>query len=108
MKALTRRIGRLEHQLSTDGSSPGILLVLSGVGCQLALDQDKCIQILCECELLSAGGVCVVDFSKVPHGLNAEETKKFLREKGAEICGLRSAQNYGGRAGGALQENQRR
>jgi hypothetical protein len=32
----------------------------------------------------------------------------FLREDGADICGLRSAQVHGGPEGGAPQENQAR
>lgn len=108
MKALTRRIGRLEHQLGADENSPRILLIVSGAGCRPALDQDKCIQILRECDFLPTGRVGLVHLYKIPDGLNAEQTERFLRENGAEICGSRSAQSHGGPAGAAAQANQRR
>jgi hypothetical protein len=31
-----------------------------------------------------------VNLGKIPEGLNAEETKGFLRENAAEICGHRA------------------
>jgi hypothetical protein len=37
-----------------------------------------------------AGGVQSVHFAGVPLGLSPEELKRYLREKGAEICGPRT------------------
>jgi hypothetical protein len=84
-------------------------MVVSGP--DLALDVDTCLQILRECEFLPAvngTGIRLVTLCSIPKGLSAEETERFLWEKGAEICGSRGAQNHGGPTGGALQENQRR
>lgn len=39
---------------------------------------------------------------EIPFGLSEEELKRFLRENGAEICGLRDAQNQGGQAGAGV------
>jgi hypothetical protein len=109
MKAVTRRVRRLEARFGCgEGSSQGIQLVVSGP--YLALDDDTCLQILRECGFLPARfvGIRLVTLCRIPKGLSAEETERFLREKGAEICGSRGAQNHGGPAGAAPQENQRR
>jgi hypothetical protein len=66
------------------------------------------MQILRECEFLPTGRVGLVHLYKIPDGLNAEQTERFLRENGAEICGSRSVQSHGGTASGAPQENQGR
>jgi hypothetical protein len=71
-------------------------MVVTTAGRGLALDQDRCVQILRECGLLPTGPVGVVDLGQIPDGLNAEELERFLRKDGAEICGLRSAQNHQG------------
>jgi hypothetical protein len=43
--------------------------------------------ILRERWFLSSGHVCVVDLGKIPDGLNAKETERFLRENSAVVCG---------------------
>ena len=83
-------------------------MVVTAAGKRLALDPDRCIEILRECGLPPTGPVGVVNLGQIPDGLNAEELETFLREDGAEICGLRSAQNHGGPEGEAPQENQAR
>ena len=84
MNALTRRIRRLEDQLRPRNGT-GILVVASGVG--LTLDPDSCVDILRERGFLPTGlGMCLVDLLAIPDDLNAEETERFLRENGAEIC----------------------
>jgi hypothetical protein len=112
MKEVTRRVRRLEARFGCgDGSSEGIRLVVCRPSRKPALDEDACIEILRECGFLpvvNGIGVHFLDFGKIPGGLNAKETERFLRENGSEICGFRSAQNHGGPAGGAHQENQRR
>ena len=70
--------------------------------------EDRCVQILRECGFLPTGPVGVVNLGDIPEGLNAEELERFLRKNGAETRGLRSAQDHGGREGGAPQENQAR
>jgi len=64
--------------------------VISRVERRLALDQDRCIEILGECAVLPAGpAVGVVNLLEVPKGLNAKETERYLRENAAAICGFR-------------------
>ena len=53
---------------------------------KLALDTDSCVGILRECGFLPARRWVVVDLGKIPDGLNAKETERFLRENGAETC----------------------
>ena len=52
-------------------------------GQELALDTDTCIQILRDCGKWRKGKCGVVNFLKVPDGLNEDELEKFLREHGA-------------------------
>jgi hypothetical protein len=61
-----------------------------GRGCELALDTDACVEILRESGFLPDGPhFAAVNLLHVPDGLNAEELWRFLRERGAEICGSR-------------------
>ena len=106
MKAISKRLCKLESQFGLGPETEQLLLVVTAAGKALALDQDRCIQILRECGFLPTGPVGLVNLGEIPDGLNAEELERFLREDGADICGLRSAQNHGGPADEALQENQ--
>ena len=108
MKAISKRICRLESQFGLGPETEQLLLVVTAAGRVLALDQDRCTQILRECGFLPTGPVGLVNLGQIPDGLNAEELERFLRKDGADICGLRGAQNHGERAGGAPQESQRR
>jgi hypothetical protein len=96
MKAVVRRIARLEDRLGTADGKQQLLLVVCRAGWGVALDQDTCMKILSECGFLPTGRVGVVNLGTIPLGLNAEETERFLRENGSEICGFRA----GGRGRG--------
>src|ERR1700732_3245542 len=101
MNALARRVRRLENQFAPVHGKR-LLLVVSHAGWGPALDQDTCIEILGECGFLPTGTLGLVNFGKIPKGLNAKETERFLRELGAEICGIRGTQDLGGRAGAGV------
>ena len=90
-KIIERRINKLENQFGC--GQEGILVVVGKAGRGLALDQDRCVQILEESGFLPAGAYGLVNLCSIPAGLNAEETESFLRENAAEICGRR--QNEG-------------
>jgi len=60
----------------------------------LALDQDRCVQILRERGFLPTGPIGIVNLAAVPHGLDAEELERFLREHGEETRGLNGVQNH--------------
>ena len=60
-------------------------MVLMSAAQDLALEPDACIEILRECGRLPKGPGGVVDLSKIPDGLNAAETERFLREHGAKL-----------------------
>ncbi len=70
------------------------LLIVYDLGWERALDEGACIRILGECGFLPTGPCGVVDLSKIPPGLNAEETETFLREHGAETRNLGRAGTY--------------
>jgi hypothetical protein len=100
MRTVARRIAKLEDRFLPGNGKPQLLLVVTAAGKALALDQDRCIQILRECGFLPTGPVGLVNLGEIPNGLNAEELERFLRKDGEEICGLRSVQNHGGDHGG--------
>ena len=108
MRTIARRLQRLEKGFGLGPETEQLLLVVTKAGWGLALDRDRCVQILRECGFLPTGPVGVVNLGQIPDDLNAEELERFLREDGADICGLRSSQNHGGPEGGAPQENQAR
>ena len=88
MKSVNRRIGKLEESFGV--SKKGRLLVIVSLSSlRLALDEDRCIQILDECGFLQRSGIAMAFLSRIPDELNASETEKFLRTEGAKICGPR-------------------
>jgi hypothetical protein len=83
IKAVARRIRRLEDRFGS-ASGPSGLVVVSCV--TLALDSDRCVEILRECGFVGTRGIVIVDLCKVPKGLNKDEIETYLREHGAEVC----------------------
>jgi hypothetical protein len=88
MKTISKRLVKLEDRLGIADGKPRILIVVTPVGRGLALDEDRCIEILGECGYLPPGTVRVVDLGRIPRGLNAKELESYLRKHGAETCGL--------------------
>jgi hypothetical protein len=86
MKTVVRRLTRLEDRYGDAERKLRLLLVLCRAGWGLALDQDRCVEILDETAFLPHAPAVLVNLSKVPDGLNAEGTQRFLRENAAEIC----------------------
>jgi hypothetical protein len=97
VRTIARRPQRLESQFGL-GPTEQLLMVVTAAGRGLALDQNRCIEVLRECGSLHTGPVGVANLGDIPRGLNAEELERFLRKDGAEICGLRGARNHGGPA----------
>jgi len=81
MKTIDRRIRKIESRFWPD-NKPQLLWVLCHAGWGLALDQERCIEILRECGFLPTGRFGVVNLTQVPDGLNAEELERFLRKNG--------------------------
>ena len=72
MKTVARRIAKLEHQFGTEQSETPVLLIMSAVATELALDQQRCIEILRECGHLPTGpGFGTVRLLEIPDGLRA-------------------------------------
>jgi hypothetical protein len=91
ISAVARRIDKLEHRFGI-AKQPCIVVVATRAGCQLALDDDACVEILRESGFLSDDPLFAsVNLLRIPDGLSAEEMERFLRLNGAEICGARSA-----------------
>ena len=91
MKAISKRLCELENRLGVGPGTEQQLWVVTIAGRELALDEDICVGILRECGFLPTHRFGVVDLSRIPDGLNAKETERFLRERGAETCGLNGA-----------------
>jgi hypothetical protein len=88
MKTISKRLVKLEDRLGLADGKPRILIVVTHAGRGLALDEDRCIEILGECGYLPPGTVRVIDLGRIPLGLNAKELEDYLRKHGAETCGL--------------------
>jgi hypothetical protein len=101
IRALTRRIDKLEDLLGIAAAKrPCKVWVVRPFGRELALDDDRCLEILRECGFLpNSRSFAIVHLCDIPDGLNAEELKKFLRENGAELYG--SVRPAGGVSRGA-------
>src|SRR5260221_10750473 len=87
MKTISRRLCNLENRFGLGPDTDQLLVVLTLAGRGLALDADACVQILRESGFLPRGAMGLVNLGKIPNGLSATETERFLREHGAEICG---------------------
>ena len=87
MRAISKRLCKLENRFGLGPGTEQKLWVVTTVGRQLALDEDTCVGILRECGLLPSERFGVVSLANIPEGLNAKETERFLRENGAELCG---------------------
>jgi len=67
MSTRTGRIRRLENRYGIVDTRPHILVVMCDAGWGLALEMDRCTDILRECGFLPTGpGVATVDFGHVP------------------------------------------
>jgi hypothetical protein len=80
MKAIGSRIRKLEHRLYAVSAKP-IIWVVTNAAVKLAVDEDRCIQILDEYGFLPAGPLGVVHLGGIPHGLDAKELENYLRKK---------------------------
>ena len=85
MKAVIRRIDRLEERFEPEPEEEPLLAVVTRLDRKLALDNDACLQIPRECGFLCGGPMGVVKLSDIPSGLSAVELKAFLREHGPKI-----------------------
>src|SRR5579864_5711427 len=94
MKTFERRLSKLENRLGVSDNIR-LLVIVDDAGRRRGLDDKTCIQILDESGFLRTSGIVLVDLHDVPSGLSAEETKRFLRENGARICGPRGADRQG-------------
>ena len=86
MKVMARRIHALERSFGSK-QKPGLRVVVTGSGRRMALDSAACLEILEGCGYLrEADTVSIARLIDIPDGLDARETERFLRERGAEIC----------------------
>ena len=87
MKAIDSRIRRLQDKFCPENGQERLWFT-SLAGCELALDLDRCAEILGQCGFLPKGRFCIVNLCGIPDGLNAKELEKFLRKNGAETRGF--------------------
>jgi hypothetical protein len=91
MKAIGGRIRKLEHRLCAGGAKP-IIWVVTNAAVNLALDDERCVEILDACGFLPSGPFGVVHLGGIPDGLNAEELEDYLRTNAAQASGFSSDQ----------------
>ena len=83
MKRVARRLDRLEDRLAPPGRKQ-FLIVVTDAAERLALDSDRCVQILRDAGHLDTKSLsCLADLGYIPDGLNAAELERYLREHGA-------------------------
>jgi hypothetical protein len=83
MKAIERRLDRLEDRLTPQGRKQFLIVVTDAQ--KLALDSGRCVQILREAGHLDTTSLsCVVDLGYIPKGLDAAELEQYLREHGVD------------------------
>jgi hypothetical protein len=87
LKAITKRLRRLEHQFGPADGEPPFVMAVAPAGWTMGIDLGRCVEILREMGMLSAGRSALLDLSHVPYGLNADATEKCVREHAAEVCG---------------------
>jgi hypothetical protein len=86
MRTLERRIGKLE-QVTVASKQEGLLFTVERSDVVLALDSDRCVEILRDCgHLPSRRGLSLLNFLRVPDDLDAQELERYLRDHGDEIC----------------------
>jgi hypothetical protein len=114
MRNLTSRIERVERH-SAAGKEEGILMIVDGMpparmndeiidfkSLHRGLSNERCIEILKECGHLRTGPwFSLVDLYRIPRGLSSEDTERFLREHGEQVCSPKQPGNSV-RTGGRL------
>ena len=94
MRTIGSRLDQLERRFGVV-QEPGLRMLVCAGG--LALSGDRCFEILEECGFITQKApMLVINLVDIPRGLNAEETERYLREHGAEICGRQSKQGRQG------------
>ena len=89
-RQLRRRIEQLESGFS-QAAKGGLHLFVMRAGMKLALDGNRCAEILRQAGFLRSGPfVSAIRLLDVPWGLDAGALDAYLRERGGEICGPRS------------------
>jgi hypothetical protein len=94
MQRILRRVEKLENGWN-QASEAGEPLVVLLAGQELALDADRCVEILRESGFLARGPhISVIHLMDVPPDFNATELERFLRESGGELCTPPTAQSH--------------
>jgi hypothetical protein len=89
MRGLDSRLDKLEHGLGLASDLPRFNAIVDRLDRTLALTTDRCVEILDEEGCLLPSGFNSINLGYIPDGLNAAETKQYLREHGSELCGGR-------------------
>lgn len=55
----------------------------------MGIDLERCVEILHQMGMLAAGRSALLNLSSVPHGLNAEDTERAIREHAARRSAAR-------------------
>ena len=85
MRSLTSRIEQLEQRTGVNKAQMQVIVMKAGQP-ELALDADRCVEILSDCGFVLTGPLLLLEFGRVPDGLNAAQLERHLREHAAEIC----------------------
>jgi hypothetical protein len=93
MRSIEGRLSKLENRFGLAQNQTLCRFIVSEAGRDFGGAEDTYLQILDEAGFTSANGFTIIDLTRIPHGLSAEDAEKFVREHGAKICGPRGAPN---------------
>jgi hypothetical protein len=83
MRTVIRRIARLEDTVRFADGKDKLTVVVSRFDRELSLDPATYLQILRKAGPLPA----VIRLDRIPKGMGAEDTRRFLRQNRGEVCG---------------------
>jgi hypothetical protein len=86
MHSIRRRIEKLESG-RREAAEGGIHLFVLRAGMELAVDGNRCVEILRQAGYLQSGlFMSVIRLLNVPWGLDADALGTYLRDHGGKIC----------------------
>ena len=84
MRTLRSRIEQLEGRAG-GARQTCIQLIVMQAGQELAIDTDRCTEILAECGYGSTAPISLLEFGDIPDGLDAAELERYLRARSGNL-----------------------
>ena len=85
MRNFEKRLHAIQQRL-VPSADDATYVFLSSVLQRDVIEHEEVVQILRENGHLKGGGICMITLLNLPKGLDAAETRAFLKEKGHLLC----------------------